>query len=191
MVVMERKARPMKTDSISTAKHPPHVYLDDTWYVITAAIHQNRRILQSDDHKELVRDHLRALVVKFDFQLAAWVILDNHYHLLVKTRISSDLPLFFARLHGRTSFELNRRDARRGRQVWHNYWDTCIRSESDYWTRFNYIHYNPVKHGYVSGCEDWPFSSYRHYLGRKGRDWLADALHRYPVIDFDDPRDKF
>ena len=75
--------------------------------------------------------------------------------------------------------------------MWHNFWDTCILSETGYWTHFNYIHYNPVKHGYTNRLENWPFSSYRYYLEHKGEAWLMDAFERYPVIDFSDPNDRF
>jgi len=75
--------------------------------------------------------------------------------------------------------------------VWHSYWDTCIRGENDYWRRFNYIHHNPVKHGYVSQIEDWSFSSYGYYLKHKGRDWLMDAFLQYPVVDLTDREDDF
>jgi len=171
--------------------HPPHLYLDDTWYMITSAVHQKRRLLQPEGYKDLVRDQLKALVAGFSLRVAAWVILDNHYHLLIKSHVGAMLPSFLGRLHGRTSHDLNGRDGARGRQVWHNYWDTCIRTEADYWTRFNYIHHNPVKHGYAARSEDWPFSSYHYYLEHKGEEWQVDAFRRYPIVDFTDPDDDF
>lgn len=171
--------------------HPPHIYLDDTWYIITASIYGRQRLLHPLGYKDLVRDQLKALVVEFKLQLAAWVILDNHYHVLIKSQVGNALPHFLGRLHGRTSFEINGRDKKRGRQLWHNYWDSCIRSERDYWMRFNYIHHNPIKHGYVKRMEDWEFSSYRYYLEHKGMEWLADTWQQFPVIDFSDPRDAF
>jgi putative transposase len=171
--------------------HPPHVYLDDTWYFVTASIYQKQRLLHLDGHKDFVRDHLKFLIGEFQVKLAAWVILDNHYHVLLKSHVGNDLSRFFGRQHGRTAFELNGRDDTRGRQMWHNYWDICIRTEADYWTRFNYIHHNPVKHGYARQMEDWPFSSYRHYLEHKGAEWLTDAFRQYPIIDFTDSDDDF
>lgn len=60
--------------------------------------------------------------------------------------------------------------------MWYSYLDTCIRDEAGYWTRFNYIRYNPVKHGYVSRPADWPFSSYRYYLRTRGAAWLRARL---------------
>lgn len=164
--------------------HPPHLYLDDTWYIITASTLNHALFLASERAKALVRDKLRSLVVEFSIKLRAWVILNDHYHLLLKTCRGKDLARFFGRLHGSTSRQINLWDATTGRQVWHNYWDTCIRDETGLWTRFNYIHYNPIKHGYVQQVEDWPFSSYHYYLRTKGQDWLADCWMRYPVIDF-------
>ena len=51
-----------------------------------------------------------------------------------------------------------------GRKVWWNYWDTCIRSESDYYTRLRYVFWNPVKHGLVSAPEEYTFSNYQEFL---------------------------
>jgi putative transposase len=110
--------------------------------------------------------------------------LDDHYHLLLKTRRGKDLSRFFGQLHGSTSRQINLWDVATGRQIWHNYWDTCIRTEADLWARFNYVHNNPVKHGYVRQLEDWPFSSYHYYLRTEGEEWLRDCWLRYPVIDY-------
>lgn len=164
--------------------HPPHIYLDDTWYVITAATRDKVPALGNERSKALVRDTLRGSVVDFGFQLRAWVVLDDHYHLLLRSKRGEDLPRFVARLHGSTSRQLNLDNRATGRQVWHNYWDTCVRNEAGLWTRFNYIHHNPVKHGCVRRSEDWPFSSYGFYLRTKGLSWLADCEAQYPAVDF-------
>jgi putative transposase len=168
-----------------TAPHrPPHVYADNTWYIITASTANGMRYLITDDHLRLWVEIIRELIEEFGITLRAWVVMSNHYHVLLKSRAGRDVGKFLGRLNGRTSYEFNLLDKTKGRQVWYNYWDTCIRSEADYWTRFNYIHNNPVKHRYVQHPADWEFSSYRHYLRTKGEEWLADCWQRYPVIDF-------
>ena len=41
-------------------------------------------------------------------------------------------------------------------RLWqHRFWDHMIRNERDYENHFDYIHYNPVKHGLVPKPEDW------------------------------------
>jgi putative transposase len=128
---------------------PPHVYLDDTWYFLTASTVKRGRYLTADDHLRMWARILQELVGLFEITMDAWVVLPNHYHLLFKSRRGNDLGKFVGRLNGRTSHDLNQLDDARGRQVWYNYWETCIRTEADRWTRFNYVHNNPVKHGYV------------------------------------------
>ena len=164
--------------------HPPHVYLDDTWYMITASTWNRSRLMASDRAKAFLRDKLRDLVLAYGIGLKAWVILDNHYHLLLKTRSGEGLSGFVGRLHGSTSRRLNQWDATLGRKVWHNYWDKCVRDERGLWTRFNYIHQNPVKHSYAVELALWPYSSYHYYLRTKGADWLADCWSSYPVVDY-------
>jgi putative transposase len=48
--------------------------------------------------------------------------------------------------------------------VWWNYWDTCLLTETDYYTRLRYVFWNPVKHGLTDTPEEYEFSSYRQFL---------------------------
>ena len=60
-----------------TTHHPPHIYLDDTWYIITSSVYGGRRLLQSVGHKDLVRDQLKALAVEFEITWlpgSSWII---------------------------------------------------------------------------------------------------------------------
>lgn len=170
--------------NINRSPHrPPHIYMDDTWYIITASTFNRTCYLATDNHLRVWAETIQSLLKEYGITLRAWVVLRNHYHLLLKSRSGHDVGKFVGRLNGRTSREFNLLDDATGRQVWYSYWDTCIRTEKDYWTRFNYIHNNPVKHGYVQHHEDWAFSSYRYYLRTKGLEWLADCWQRYATID--------
>lgn len=121
------------------------------------------------------------LIIEFHAKLAAWVVLANHYHFLFLPRSGFELGNFMKRLNGRTSRELNLLDDTKGRTIWYTYWDTCIRGERDFWTRFNYIHYNPVKHGYVERPKDWRYSSYRYYADPDGSLWLDGCFRDFPA----------
>jgi putative transposase len=167
-----------------SSHRPPHTYLNDTWYFVTASTVDRQHYLSTDNHLRLWVEILQEQADAFGVVLSAWVILPNHYHILFKSHLGRDIGKFIGRLHGRTSRGFNLLDNTKGRQVWYNYWDTCIRTEKDCWTRFNYIHNNPVKHGYVRKHPDWKFSSYHRYLRTKGEEWLADCWQRYPVVDF-------
>ena len=92
-------------------------------------------------------------------------------------------------LHGSTSFQMNQEDDARGRQVWYRCSDRVIRSERHFYATLNYIHHNPVKHGYVDKWHEWPFSSVHWYLETKGRDWLKEVWADFPLLSYGDKWD--
>jgi putative transposase len=173
----------------SRSPHRPlHLYLDGAWYFVTVSAVDEAHVLASDEHFNVWMNILKELIVEFKIKLTAWVALANHYHLLFLPQRGDDLGVFMKRLNGRTSYALNSLDQTHGRSVWYSYWDTCIRGERDFWTRFNYIHYNPVKHGYVQQPEDWLFSSYRYYLRNEESMWLEKCFRDFPIheLSFDE-----
>lgn len=44
------------------------------------------------------------------------------------------------------------------------FWEHLIRDENDYRQHIDYIHWNPVKHGWVQAVKDWPHSSFHRYV---------------------------
>jgi len=171
--------------------HPIHIYLDDQLYFLTAHTYRNQYQLQEKFHKERLLDKIKEFLHDFNFSLYAWVILSSHYHIQFKTSKGKALAKVIGKIHTSYSFEMNKLDNKRGRKIWQNYWDWCIRSEKDFWTHFNYIHHNPLKHGYVQKMEDYEFSSYRHWLNKKGDEWMKSVFEQYPVIDFTIEHDEF
>ncbi len=58
------------------------------------------------------------------------------------------------------------------------FWEHTIRDDAGFATRFDDIHYNPVKHGWVKRGGDWPYSSFHRYvrLGVYAPDWAGDGV---------------
>jgi len=164
---------------------PPHLLINETWYFITAHTVGKTPLLSTDEQKSIWLDNFITLQNRFKVNVSAWVLLDNHYHFLTYFHDAQIIPKFVQQLHGSTSFKLNKYESTKGREVWYSYWDCCVRDEKDFWTKFNYIHYNPTKHGYVESPEDWKFSSLNEILGNKGQDWVDDCWARYPVVEYD------
>ncbi len=181
---MFKKSAPM-------SDRPPHIYTDDTLYFVTAATLNRAHLLSPSSHKPHLQEQLLTLAPDYNIDLKAWVILNNHYHILFHLTDANKLRRFFQRLHAKTATNFNLWEQQSGRQVWWNYWDRCIRNERDYWTRFNYIHYNPIKHNYVQRLRDWPFSSLFLYLEEQGREWIDDCWRSYPIKEFELDDDDF
>ncbi|MBI2946378.1 MAG: hypothetical protein HYY23_01955 [Verrucomicrobia bacterium] len=114
----------------------------------------------------------------------AWCVLPNHYHALVETEDVRGLFRELGRLHGRTSHAWNGEEKTRGRQVFYRATDRAIRSERHFWATMNYIHNNPVHHGYVKLWTEWPWTSAHAYLEAMGRDEAERVWREYPVRQY-------
>jgi putative transposase len=63
------------------------------------------------------------------------------------------------------------------RGIWQRlYWEQTLRDQDDFARHLDYIHFNPVKHGYVVRVRDWPYSSFHRWvrLGAYPEDWVGD-----------------
>ena len=60
-----------------------------------------------------------------------------------------------------------------GRTSQNRFWDHIIRDQNDFNRHVDYIHYNPVKHGFVEEPGNWPHTSFHEYLadGLYSSDW--------------------
>jgi putative transposase len=170
-----------------SAHGPAHLLVDGQHYFITAAIHRRRRLLDSE-LKNSLTTLAQTVFSEADWKLEHWVFLDNHYHLIVKSRDGNALPGLIRNLHGKSG-HLIRERTRYETPVWYNYWDYCLRDERDYFRHLNYLLWNPVKHGYVRNLNDWPFSSFHALMAAQGREELVAQFKAYPdfrELDIDD-----
>lgn len=170
---------------------PPHLVEDQARYLLTAACYEHRHLIDTADRRKQLVDLLFEGMIGAGIEIYAWVVLPNHYHLLTNVEDSALLGRVFRLVHGRTSRLWNLRDKAIGRKVWYRYSDRLVRSERHYYTTLNYIHYNPVRHGYVGSPYDWEMSSLSWYLDSMGREWLRDVWVRYPVREYGSKWDRY
>jgi putative transposase len=114
----------------------------------------------------------------------AWCVLPNHYHALVEAPNILKLLHELGRLHGRTSHTWNGEETSRGRQVFHRGTERFMRSERHFFATINYVHNNPVHHGYVRLWTEWPWSSAAEYLEQMGRAEAERVWKEYPIRDY-------
>ena len=164
---------------------PPHFAEGPGQFHLTAACYEHTDIVGANVGRmsSFCTELLRAL----DSIVAvthAWCVLPNHYHLLVDVLDLKQVTAALGRLHGRTSFLWNGEDEKRGRKVWCPPADREIRGRSHYWATVNYIHNNPVKHGWAERWQDWPYSSAQDYLAAVGREEALRLWRSYPLLDY-------
>jgi putative transposase len=70
------------------------------------------------------------------------------------------------------------RQGKRERGIWQRrYWEHQIQDQDDLLRHVEYIHYNPVRHGWVARAADWPHSTLHGYIerGLATPDWGGDG----------------
>jgi REP element-mobilizing transposase RayT len=113
---------------------PPHLFVEDWFYMLTGATYKQQPIINNDARKkEWIKAFLSAAQI-YRWNVIAWVVLDNHYHTILRSpaKNAANLPKFVASYHKFTARNWNAQEKLVGRMVWRNYWDTCIRTEQDF-----------------------------------------------------------
>jgi putative transposase len=112
---------------------------------------------------------LLAVFAAYDRQVFSWCVLPNHYHALVQAADMNLLLHDLGLLHGRTSHAWNAEENTRGRKVFFRAVERAMRSEQHYWATLNYVHHNPVRHGYVERWTEYPVRDY-------GKNWDTPGM---------------
>lgn len=185
MTPEERQQTLEKRKTLSRPWHSPPHRLEPGQYLLTAACFEHEsHIAYSAERFDHFSTSLLDILAPHADRIFAWCVLPNHYHVLLHTTSLKHLLPSIATLHGRMSYNWNTEESARGRQVWCRCTDRAMRSHAHLMATINYVHHNPVKHGYVERWQDWPWSSAQKYLEGLGieearRNWLA-----YPIKDY-------
>jgi len=163
---------------------PPHPFRNAGYYFISAANYQHAHIMDTPERRTEFEGRLALALQEINAEVAGWVILPNHYHFLAWAEALEHISAALRHLHGTTAYDWNRADQLTAkRRVWYKFRDSFIRDERHYYCTLNYIHINPVKHGYVIDPYDWPWMSLQNYSDAQGRDWLKEHWKAYPPGD--------
>ena len=114
----------MEPELFYNYKHAPtHLFVPEATYMLTAGTYKKQKLLNSYDKKMSVIKSLKNVSEKNNWLTIAWVVLDNHYHIMVKTpdNIYFSISDFVRNLHKQIAWNINRIDNKRGRRVMENY----------------------------------------------------------------------
>ncbi len=163
---------------------PPHPFREAGGYLITAANFEHAPVMALPDRRTDFESRLIVAMENIQAQVFGWVILPNHYHILVGVGSLDHVSAALKQLHGSTSREWNLADQQTGRQVWFRFADQMIRNEKHFYHALNYIHTNPIKHNYVDDPYEWLWSSVHVYFETHGREWLREKWQTYLPGEF-------
>jgi putative transposase len=151
-------------------------------YHVTSRGNEQRRIFYGNQDREAFLHFLGIAVARFGWSVTAWVLMTNHYHLVIQTP-EPNLSRGMHWLNGTYAGWFNHRHQRSGHLFQGRFKGLLIDKDTYFSEVIRYVALNPVRAGIVDKAEDYRWSSYRATAG------LADApawLDRAAVLDFFD-----
>jgi putative transposase len=135
-------------------------------HFLTFSCYRRLPLLDTDRARTLFLEQLEQLRIRHQFFVFGYVLMPEHVHILLSEPKAHPLATTLNVLKHETSQHLkgNRK------QFWQRrYYDFNIITQTKFVEKIRYIHRNPVVRGLVELPEEWPWSSYRHWLtGEQG-----------------------
>jgi putative transposase len=139
-------------------------YLEGFLHFITFSCYRRRAHLTTPSRRDLFLRLLEHARRRYTFALLGYVLMPEHVHLPMTMPAIGDPSLVMKVVKERFTRLLRKREAFTG-PVWQKrFYDFNVCTEKKRVEKLRYMHRNPVKRGLVERPEDWPWSSYRHYL---------------------------
>lgn len=123
-------------------------------------------IVRSDADREFLLDLLGESARKHQVAMNAYVLMDNHFHLLLTPETAEGVPLMMQAVGRRYVRHFNDRYQRTGTLWEGRYRSTLIQTERYLLACMVYMDLNPVRAGMVADPKNHPWSSHRHHIGQ-------------------------
>lgn len=156
------------------------------YFFITLVTRNRMQLFHDESARRLLHIAIKETQLQRPWKMDAIVLMPEHIHMLwimpqndndYSTRISI-LKRKFTNTYlgsgGREASVPEGQKKRRLHGVWQQkFWEHTIKDAKDYNMHLDYIHTNPVRHGYVEKPKDWPWSSFNRHVkdGHYESDW--------------------
>jgi len=149
-------------------------------YMVTGATYQKVKFYDTREKLDLLETLLLTTCLEFEWELQAWAVFANHYHIIAHAPAEPMGPQLFNKLHTCASRELNKLDGTPGRKVWFQYWDTHLTFEKSYLARLSYVHRNAVHHGMSQTPEAYPWCS-ANWFQQNSTNAFCKTVMTFPI----------
>jgi putative transposase len=159
-----------------------------TWFFTVVAF-ERRPIFCLESFRNSLKQSILKTKENHPFKINAWILLPDHLHCvwtlpkndadfsirwkLIKQYVTRDCKSSLLKQKRIGAAKKKRRES----SIWQRrFWEHKIRSEQDFRTHLDYLHYNPVKHGLCGSPSQWPYSSFHRFQARGvyTEDWATD-----------------
>ena len=155
---------------------PLRIEYEGAFYHVFSRGNKKQAVFRTNRDRRTFLDALARMVERFDVSIFAYVLMDNHYHLLIRT----NRPNLSKSMHwlGTTYTTLfNLTNVQTGHLFQGRFKSLLVENEAYLLQLSYYIHRNPLRAGLVNRLIDYPWSSYPIYAyHRRAPNWLETNL---------------
>jgi len=153
---------------------PIRIEFEGALYHITSRGNARQDIYNNKVDRISFLELLAQCVDRYQWRCHAYCLMDNHYHLLIETRLPN-LSIGMRHINGSYTQLYNRQHKRVGHLFQGRYKAILVQKESYLLEVSRYIVLNPVRAGMVRSAREWPWSSYRAIAGEiRTPNWLTE-----------------
>src|SRR4030042_3763058 len=142
---------------------PLRIVFEDAFYHVTARGNERRKIFFSQRDYEKFLSYLTDALQKYGVILHAFVLMTNHYHLIIETP-KANLSSFMHSINSAYTTYFNIKRKRAGHLFQGRYKALLIDVDNSLLVLYRYLHLNPVRAGIAERPESYRYSSYRAYI---------------------------
>ena len=155
---------------------PWRIEYEGAFYHLLSRGNERSDIFLNDKDRTSFLDTVGEMSERYEIDIFAYVLMDNHYHLLARTR-QANLKKAMQWFGTTYTQRFNRRHFRNGHLFQGRYKSIIIQNDAYLLQLSYYIHRNPVRAGIVRRLTGYRWSSYNAYAyGRKAPKWLSTDL---------------
>lgn len=151
---------------------PLRLEFPNALYHVTSRGNERRAIFRTIADRLMFLKFLGQAAKRFGWSISAWVLMTNHFHLVIKTP-EPNLSQGMHWLNGSYAGWFNQKYKRSGHLFGTRFKSSVVESETYFTRLLRYVVLNPVRAGMVERPEDYRWSSYRATAGLEiAPDWM-------------------
>jgi putative transposase len=152
--------------------------------------YERRAVLTAPEIRQALREGIFKVRQGLPFTIEAWVLLPDHLHAIwtlpendyrnaarwavIKSSVTKKCSNV---VNSGNNINVSKKNRHEG-SIWQRrFWEHIIIDDRDFHRHLDYLHWNPVKHGYVANAMDWPYSTSHRFVaqGLYPSNWGAAA----------------
>jgi putative transposase len=150
------------------------IYPDAVYHITNRGVNRQPIFFKEDDYLRFL-DYLAQIHQRMNIIIHGYCLMSNHYHLEITTP-KENISRSIQWINQSYASYVNIRYQRSGHLFQGRFKSVVIEAESHLAALTRYIHLNPVRAGIVSNPIEYPWSSYRAYMGVDQIDWLNTQI---------------